>query len=135
MSGPSLDEAFRLKEEAQKVLAEYRRRHEEADREADAIIASARTEAERVAAEAKTKMEEFVARRTRMADTKIAQAEAASAMTGECLLRGEARVREGMGLEHAADLCLCAPRRGQDLSIPSMVDDGGPPLNQLVGEP
>jgi F-type H+-transporting ATPase subunit b len=71
-----LDEALRLKEEAQKLLAEYRRKHEEAEREAETIIASARTEAERVAAEAKTRMEEFVARRTRMADTKIAQAEA-----------------------------------------------------------
>jgi F-type H+-transporting ATPase subunit b len=71
-----LDEALRLKDEAQKLLAEYRRKHEEAEHEAEAIIASARTEAERVAAEAKTKMEEFVARRTRMADTKIAQAEA-----------------------------------------------------------
>ena len=40
------------------------------------IIAGARAEAERLAAEAKTKVEEFVARRTKMAETKIAQAEA-----------------------------------------------------------
>ena len=40
------------------------------------IIEGARAEAERIAAEAKTKMEEFVARRTKMAETKIAQAEA-----------------------------------------------------------
>jgi F-type H+-transporting ATPase subunit b len=71
-----LDEALRLKEEAQKLLAEYQRRHGEAERDAEAIIASARTEAERVAAEAKTKMEDFIARRTKMAETKIAQAEA-----------------------------------------------------------
>jgi F-type H+-transporting ATPase subunit b len=71
-----LDEAVRLKEEAQKLVAEYQRRHQEAEREAEAIIASARTEAERVAAEAKVKMEDFVVRRTRMAETKIAQAEA-----------------------------------------------------------
>jgi len=71
-----LDEALRLKEEAQKLVEEYRRKHQEADREAEAIIASARTEAERVAAEAKSKMEELVARRTRMAEIKIAQAEA-----------------------------------------------------------
>jgi F-type H+-transporting ATPase subunit b len=71
-----LEEAVRLKEEAQNVLAQYRRRHQEAEREAEAIIGSARSEAERVAAEAKTKMEEFVARRTKMAQTKIAQAEA-----------------------------------------------------------
>jgi F-type H+-transporting ATPase subunit b len=71
-----LDEALRLREEAQKLLAEYRRRHGEAEREAEAIIGTARAEAERTAAEAKTKMEEFIARRTRMAETKIAQAEA-----------------------------------------------------------
>src|SRR5215510_6396050 len=66
-----LEEATRLKEEAQKLVEEYRRKHQEAEREAEAIIASARTEAERIAAEAKSKMEDFVARRTRMADTKI----------------------------------------------------------------
>ena len=71
-----LDEARRLKEEAQKLLAEYQRRHQEADREAEAIIAGARAEAERVAAEGKAKMEDFIARRTKMADTKIGQAEA-----------------------------------------------------------
>jgi len=71
-----LDEALRLKEEANKLLVEYQNRHQEAEREAEAIIANARIEAERVAAEAKTKMEELVARRTAMAETKIAHAEA-----------------------------------------------------------
>jgi F-type H+-transporting ATPase subunit b len=71
-----LDEARRLKEEAQGLLAEYQRKQHEAEDEAQAIIAGAKAEAERIAAEAKTKMEEFVARRTKMAETKIAQAEA-----------------------------------------------------------
>ena len=71
-----LDEALRLKEEAEKLLAEYRRRHSEAEREAAAIIASAKAEAERAGAEAKAKMEDLVARRTKLAETKIAQAEA-----------------------------------------------------------
>jgi F-type H+-transporting ATPase subunit b len=39
-------------------------------------MASAKSEAARLAAEAETKLEEFVARRTKMAETKIAQAEA-----------------------------------------------------------
>jgi len=43
--------------------------------EAEAIIAGARAEAERVAAEAKARMEEFVARRSQVAEAKIAQAE------------------------------------------------------------
>ena len=71
-----LDEARRLKEEAQKLLAEYKAKQRQADEEAVAIIEGAKAEAERIAAESKTKMEEFVARRTKMAETKIAQAEA-----------------------------------------------------------
>ena len=71
-----LDEARRLREEAQKLLAEYQRKQREAEQEAEAIVADARAEAERVAAEARSKMEEFVARRTRLAETKIGQAEA-----------------------------------------------------------
>jgi len=71
-----LDAARRLHEEAQALLAEYQRKRREADGEAAAIIAGAEAEAERIAAEARTKMEEFVARRTAMAQAKIAQAEA-----------------------------------------------------------
>jgi F-type H+-transporting ATPase subunit b len=71
-----LDEAKRVRDEAQALLAEYQRKRGEADREAEAIVSAARDEAERLAAEAKTKVEEFVARRTKMAETKIAQAEA-----------------------------------------------------------
>jgi len=71
-----LDEARRLKEEAQKLLAEYKAKQRQADEEAAAIIEGAKAEAERIAAESKTKMEEFVARRTKLAETKIAQAEA-----------------------------------------------------------
>src|SRR5437016_3012746 len=71
-----LDEARRLKDEAAALLAEYKRKHREAEGEAEAIISNAKAEAERIAEEAKVKTEEFVARRTRMAETKIAQAEA-----------------------------------------------------------
>ena len=71
-----LDEARRLRDEAQALLAEYQRKRAEADREAEAIIASANVEAERLAAEGKARMEDFVVRRTKMAETKIAQAEA-----------------------------------------------------------
>ncbi len=71
-----LDEARRLKDEAQALLAQYQRKHQEAEREAQAIVASATAEAERIGAEAKAKMEDFVVRRTKMAENKIAQAEA-----------------------------------------------------------
>ena len=71
-----LDDARRLKDEAAKLLAEYKARHATAEREAADIIASAKAEAERIASEAKTKMEDFVARRTKTAESKIALAEA-----------------------------------------------------------
>lgn len=71
-----LDEARRLRDEAAALLAEYQRKQGQAEREAAEIIAEARAEAQRVAAEARGKMEEFVARRTRLAETKIGQAEA-----------------------------------------------------------
>jgi F-type H+-transporting ATPase subunit b len=72
----ALDEAQRLRSEAQAVLTQYQKKREEAEKEAQAIIVSARVEAERLAGEAKGKVEEFVARRTKMAESKIAQAEA-----------------------------------------------------------
>jgi F-type H+-transporting ATPase subunit b len=72
----ALDEAQRLRSEAQAVLAQYQKKRAEAEKEAQAIIVSARVEAERLAGEAKGKVEEFVARRTKMAESKIAQAEA-----------------------------------------------------------
>jgi len=71
-----LDEARRLKDEAQALLAEYQRKKNDAEREAEGIIAGAKAEAERLAIEAKAKSEEFLARRTKLAETKIAQAEA-----------------------------------------------------------
>jgi F-type H+-transporting ATPase subunit b len=71
-----LDDARRLKEEAAKLLADYKARHASAEREAQDIIAGARAEAERIAAEAKAKLEDFVARRTKTAESKIALAEA-----------------------------------------------------------
>src|ERR1700733_2783692 len=71
-----LDDARRLKEDAAKLLAEYKARHATAEREAQDIITSAKAEAERIAADAKSKVEDFVARRTKTAESKIALAEA-----------------------------------------------------------
>jgi F-type H+-transporting ATPase subunit b len=71
-----LEDATRLKEEAAKVLAQYKSRRASAEREAAEIVASAKADAERIAADAKAKMEDFVARRTKAAESKIAMAEA-----------------------------------------------------------
>jgi F-type H+-transporting ATPase subunit b len=71
-----LDEARRLREEAQTLLAHYQQKQREAEGEAAAILTNAKADAERMTLEAEAKMTEFVARRTKMAENKIAQAEA-----------------------------------------------------------
>jgi F-type H+-transporting ATPase subunit b len=71
-----LDDARRLKEEAAKLLEQYKVRRASAEREAEEIITAAKAEAERIAADAKAKMEDFVVRRTKSAESKIALAEA-----------------------------------------------------------
>jgi F-type H+-transporting ATPase subunit b len=71
-----LDDARRLKEEAAKVLAEYQARRASAEREAAEIVSGAKADAERIGAEARAKLEDFVVRRTKTAEGKIALAEA-----------------------------------------------------------
>ena len=71
-----LDEARRLKDEALVLLAAYWSKQHEAAREADDIIADAKAEAERLASEAKVKIENFIARRAKLAEARIARAEA-----------------------------------------------------------
>lgn len=72
----SLDEATRLREEAQHMLAEYQRKQRDATKEVEALIAHARDEAERNTREANAKLEIALRRREQMAMDKIAQAEA-----------------------------------------------------------
>lgn len=74
-----LDEARKLRDDAAALLAEYQQKRQQAEGEAQEIVAGAKAEADRLAIEAKARIEEFVARRTRMAETKIAQAEAQAA--------------------------------------------------------
>lgn len=71
-----LDEAKRLREEAQQILADYKRKAAAADDEAKAIVDEARREAEAMAAETKKNLAESVERRTKLAEDKIARAEA-----------------------------------------------------------
>lgn len=74
-----LDEAQRLREEAQSMLAEFQRKQRDAVQEAEAIIARARSEAERLQREAKTRLEADLKRREEQALQRIAQAEQAAA--------------------------------------------------------
>jgi F-type H+-transporting ATPase subunit b len=73
-----IEEAQRLREEAQSALANYQRRQREALQEAERIIEHAREEAERTRARAEAELEESIQRREAQAAEKIAQAEAAA---------------------------------------------------------
>lgn len=71
-----LDEAARLRDEAQQLLTEYQRKQRDAVKEAEEILAHAKDEAARLQAEATANIEATLARREKMALDKIAQAEA-----------------------------------------------------------
>jgi F-type H+-transporting ATPase subunit b len=71
-----LDEAKRLRDEAAALLEEYKKKRKQAEADAEEIVAAAKRDAETMAADASQKTEEFVKRRTAMAEQKIAQAEA-----------------------------------------------------------
>ena len=70
-----LEEARRLREEAQQLLAEYQRKRKEAEKEAADILDAAKREAGQLVSEAQKKTEDYVARRTALAEQKIGQAE------------------------------------------------------------
>ncbi len=71
-----LEEARRLREEAQTLLASYQRKQREAEGEADEIVEAAKAEAERLVEETRTELAAQLKRRSRLAEDKIAQAEA-----------------------------------------------------------
>ena len=71
-----LDEARRLREEAEVLLAQYRDKTANAQQEAQAIIEAAKDVAERMAADARVQLQLQIERRGKMAEQKIAQAEA-----------------------------------------------------------
>ncbi len=71
-----LEDAKRLREDAQALLAKYERKRKSAQSEADDIVAAAEEEATRMAEEAKIALEEMIVRRTKSVEEKISQAEA-----------------------------------------------------------
>lgn len=72
----TLDEARRLRDEAQALLASYQAKQREAMQEAESIVAQAKVEAERLAQETRANLQTQVERRTQVAQDKIARAEA-----------------------------------------------------------
>ena len=70
-----LEEARRLREEAQTILADYQRKQRDAEKEAEDIIAMARREARFYAEESHKALDESLRRRVKLAEEKIARAE------------------------------------------------------------
>ena len=92
-----LEEARRLREEAQALLAEYQKKRLAAEREAAEIIESAKGEAVRMTEEAEISLREMIERRTRATETKIAQAEThaiaeVKAMAAEVAVRAATQI-------------------------------------------
>ena len=72
----ALDEARRLRDEAQAALAEFQRKQRDALKEAEEILTHARAEAERAAERAERDLAAALERRRKMASEKIALEEA-----------------------------------------------------------
>jgi F-type H+-transporting ATPase subunit b len=71
-----LDEARRLRDEAQALLADYQAKHRNVGDEAHAIVNQAKQEADAFAHESREALKGMVERRTKLAEEKIARAEA-----------------------------------------------------------
>lgn len=74
-----LAQAKSLHDEAAALLENFKRKATEAEAEAAAIVAQAKQEADMMAREAEARMADFVNRRTKQAETKIAMAETQAA--------------------------------------------------------
>jgi F-type H+-transporting ATPase subunit b len=73
-----ISDARALREQAEALLAEYKQKKLDAVKEADGIIAQAKADAAAYSNDAKKKLSDALARRTKQAEQKIAQAEAAA---------------------------------------------------------
>ncbi len=71
-----LEAARNLREEAERILADYQRRQREAASEAESIVAHAQAEAERLAAQSARDLEAMLQRRRQLAEERITQEEA-----------------------------------------------------------
>ena len=71
-----IEEARSLREEARQYLAACQRKHRDAVREAEEIVAQARADADRMVAQAAADLEAEVERRAELARARIARAEA-----------------------------------------------------------
>jgi F-type H+-transporting ATPase subunit b len=70
-----IEEAEKLRDEAQELLAQYRRRQREVKDEAEAVLRHAREEAKRIAAEGEAKLAAALTRREKAALERVRRAE------------------------------------------------------------
>ncbi|HEY2708936.1 MAG TPA: ATP F0F1 synthase subunit B [Caulobacteraceae bacterium] len=95
-----LDEATKLREEAERLLAEIKTQREASEHQAEAIVAAAKEDAERLGQEAAVKLEDQIKRRGEMAERRIALAEAQAA--------AEVKAAAADLAAHAAEAVLAA---------------------------
>ncbi len=108
-----LEQARKLREEAQALLAEYQRKAREAESEAEEIIDQAKREAEALGAEARKRMDDYVTSRTRIAEDKIAQAEVQAvqevrALSADVAIAAAAKLLAAKAKGKAADNLVAA---------------------------
>jgi F-type H+-transporting ATPase subunit b len=104
-----LEDARRLREEAKALWAEYQKKRKEAEAGAADIVETAKREAAIVAADAKAKSEDYIRRRTIIAEQKIGQAEleainAVRASAVDLAVAASAKLLEGKDAKSSAGL-------------------------------
>ena len=105
-----LDDARKLREDAAALLEEYKKKRADAEQEAASIVAQARSDAEAYAADSRKKLTETLALRTKQAEQKIAQAEAAATKevriaAGELAIAAATRlIKDGVSGKHSENL-------------------------------
>lgn len=117
-----MDEAQKLKDEAQALLAEYQRKQRDALREAEEILSSAKTQAQREIMDAKANLDASLTRREAAALEKIAQAEAHA--------MAEVR-REAVDIASAATIQLLG-RTLDDSKANALIDQSITELNRKL---
>ncbi len=100
-----LKQAAKLREEAVALLASFEKKKAEAEASAAEIVAEARVQAAQLAKDAEVRMNDFVARRTRQAESKIALAEAQAA--------ADVRAAAADQAARAAEIVLRTETQGQ----------------------
>ena len=103
-----LEEARKLRIEAQDILADYQAKQKNADKDVSAIVEQAQREAELLAAETRGNMKDMLARRLQAAEDRIVQ--------GERQAAGEIR-------SIAADLSVAAAEKIMGAGVAGNVND------------